>query len=128
MKVFYSDQSLDVVDWKVPSLFLAGPTPRNKNVPSWRPEALTILESLNYNGQVLIPERGDWKSLIEYTHQVEWEDTGLLNACRIVFWVPRNMETMPALTTNVEFGRFYQDLRMIYGRPDDADHIRYLDW
>ena len=35
---------------------------------------------------------------------------------------------MPAFTTNVEFGYWIHTGKVIYGRPDDARKIRYLDW
>lgn len=39
------------------SIFLAGPTPRSKEVQSWRPEALRILKNLGYDGQVYVKYR-----------------------------------------------------------------------
>lgn len=127
MKVFYSDEPLTKLNLYSPSLFLAGPTPRSKDVKGWRIDALKILESLNYDDQVLVPERRG-KILDDYTEQVEWEDEGLKNVWKIVFWIPRKLDTMPALTTNVEFGRFYEDIRTEYGRPNDAEKCKYLDW
>lgn len=126
MKVIYADTP--IVNVSRPSIFLAGPTPRSTEVKSWRPEALRILETLNFSGHVLVPERGDWSALTDYTYQVEWEDIGLWNCTKIVFWIPRNMATLPGLTTNVEFGRFAREKRTMYGRPDSAEHVRYLDW
>ena len=35
---------------------------------------------------------------------------------------------MPAFTTNVEFGRYIGSGRVVYGRPDNAEKCRYLDW
>lgn len=35
---------------------------------------------------------------------------------------------MPAFTTNVEFGYWLHSNKVIYGRPDDAVKIKYLDW
>lgn len=128
MKVYHSDQSIADLNWHDPSIFLAGPTPRANDVKSWRPEAVNILKKIDFKGNVLVPERRDWSTLKDYSEQVEWEDKGLLNAGSIVFWVPRNMETMPALTTNVEFGRFASQTRTLYGRPGVAEHCRYLDW
>ncbi len=59
-----------------------------------------------------------------------WEREALHNANVIVFWVPRNMKTMPALTTNTEYG--YWIVRnvdkVIYGRPDNSEKNKYLDW
>jgi hypothetical protein len=35
---------------------------------------------------------------------------------------------MPAITTNVEFGRYVGSGKCMYGRPDDSEKNRYLDW
>ena len=110
------------------SIFLAGPTPRSDDVPSWRPEALKILESMDFNGQVLIPENEGGGVKNDYMDQVEWEFWGLENCGCICIWVPRDMKTMPALTTNIEFGRYVGLGRVHYGRPDGAPHTSYLDW
>jgi hypothetical protein len=66
----------------------------------------------------------------DYTDQTEWEHAGLSKATVILFWVPRDMATMPALTTNVEFGLWIAETpeKVIYGRPDTAANVRYLDW
>ena len=113
------------------SIFLAGPTPRNKDVKSWRPTAIELLrDQLNFAGTVLIPERKDWSAKFDYTDQTEWEAAGLKHATAIVFWVPRQMDVMPALTTNVEFGFWMARApeKVLYGRPDSAVYVRYLDW
>lgn len=138
MQVLYADQpkfSEALITGQVEchdgrSLFLVGPTPRDKATPSWRPEALRLLEEMGYDGVVLVPERGDWESLPSYEHQVKWELDGLYFCEKIVCWVPRNMATMPALTTNVEFGYWLGRTpeRVLYGRPDDAEFVRYLDF
>ena len=39
-----------------PSIFLAGPTPRSNDIKSWREEAIKILEQLEFEGIVYIPE------------------------------------------------------------------------
>jgi len=127
MKTFYSDFPLDL-DLNQKSIFLAGPTPRSLSVKSWRPEALEILEELNYDGQVIVPERKVKQEHIDYITQVEWENYGTENCKILVFWIPRNIETMPAFTTNVEFGRYADSLRTFYGRPDGSPKNRYLDW
>lgn len=127
MKVLYSDQGIFTGGL---SIFLAGPTPRKPEVPSWRPEAIKILESFAFNGTVLVPERvGGWAKA-NYDDQVDWERAGLALATKIVFWVPRDMATMPALTTNVEFGYWVakSSERVLYGRPDSAPSTKYLDW
>jgi hypothetical protein len=110
------------------SLFLAGPTPRSKNVASWRPEAIRILGKIGFDGNVLVPERSDWTAANCYEHQIKWEWAGLDNCTLIVFWVPREMATMPALTTNVEFGLYVRSKPCLYGRPSSAVSCRYLDY
>ena len=124
MKISYSDKPLTV---EMNSIFLAGPTPRSSEVKSWRPEAINYLEKLEYSGQVIVPERENWEGT-DYIDQVEWENEGLNECSVIVFWVPRDLKTMPALTTNIEFGRFCQDTRILYGRPVNAPKNRYLAW
>ena len=109
------------------SIFLAGPTPRSKEIESWRPTAIQFLEELGYTGQVIIPERQVSAEHIDYDDQVEWELYGLEHCRNIVFWVPRKMPEMPALTTNVEFGLFVKSGKVFYGRPDNAYKCRYLD-
>ena len=112
------------------AIFLAGPTPRDSEVVSWRPEAVKILGDLGFNGTVVIPEGRDAIFQRDYLHQVEWERLGLLYSRVVLFWVPRCMRSMPALTTNVEFG-FCVASRpnaVIYGRPCGAFSTAYLDW
>lgn len=125
MKLNHSDEPLAI---EGASLFLAGPTPRRREVVSWRPEAIEILVRVGFEGTVLVPERRDWQHRFDYVDQVEWEFAGLERADAIVFWIPRDVELLPGFTTNVEFGRYVGSGRVIYGRPDGRPHNRYLDW
>jgi Nucleoside 2-deoxyribosyltransferase like len=125
VKIVYSD---DPLEFGRPSIFLAGPTPRRAEVPSWRPEALVLLRGLGFAGTVLVPERRDGWARFSYLDQVEWEYAGLEGCCVIAFWVPRDLQTLPGFTTNVEFGRYAGSGRCVYGRPESAPHTRYLDW
>lgn len=130
MIVVYSNHSIPAKAFDGHSLFLGGPTPRNANVQSWRPEALDILRSFSYKGHVLVPEWDNFNHQVDYLTQVGWERTGLMNVTRVVLWVPREMTNMPALTTNIEFG-YYLARRpdaVLYGRPEWASHCKYLDW
>jgi len=131
MHPFFSDQKVEW-DKSLPSIFLAGPTPRDLNVASWRAEALRILGELEFKGLVLVPERHNWQIRFDYTDQVEWEHEGLYRSSCVAFWVPRKMTTLPGLTTNVEFGALVgsknESRRVIYGRPEDSEKNRYLDW
>lgn len=127
MEIIYSDQK---PKFDKPSIFLAGPTYRkfDKVVEGsfWRKDALEILESLNFDGIVFVPERKFDK--FDYNDQVEWEYKCLEDSDVIVFWVPRDKEHLRAMTTNVEFGRYVGCLTTVYGRPDNSDNNRYLDW
>lgn len=68
-------------------------------------------------------------AIFDYMKQVEWEKWGLSNATKVVFWIPRSIKgKMPGFTTNIEFGRYIDSGRVLYGRPDWAEHIRYIDW
>jgi len=110
------------------SIFLAGPTPRSSDVQGWRQEALDILEEAKYSGVVFVPQDENWGWCGDYDLQVKWEWEALGRSARILFWVPRNLETMPAFTTNVEFGFMaaaWPD-RVVLGFPEDAPKTRYL--
>jgi hypothetical protein len=124
MNVIYAPDKIHFVGR---SIFLAGPTPRLPTVESWRPQAIEILDKLHFVGTVLVPENKDGPKF-DYITQVEWEGEGLENCSHIVFWVPRKIDTMPAFTTNVEFGSYVRSGRAIYGRPDNCPCNKYLDW
>jgi hypothetical protein len=133
MRVRYSDQPKFRSGL---SIFLAGPTPRVKPgqvsaQKSWRPEALEILERLEFEGTVLVPERTDWSAKFEYTDQTEWEWSGLHGATVIVFWVPRKVRKLPAFTTNIEFGHWIAEdaSKVLFGGPKFAERLnRYMTW
>lgn len=125
MIINYSDQ--DVMKGEK-SIFLAGPTPRGENVSSWRTDACKILDELGFNGIVYVPEYSSWKPKEDYVDQALWERSALEKATVILFWIPRELPDMPAFTTNVEFGYWLHSGKVIYGRPDDASKVKYLDW
>jgi 8-oxo-dGTP pyrophosphatase MutT (NUDIX family) len=110
------------------SVFLVGPTPRAETGgESWRPAMIEALRQAGYDGVVYVPETedGQWKH--SYTDQIAWEQKYLHQCDVVIAWVPRDLETMPAFTTNVEFGEFVASGKLIYGRPDGAPKTRYLD-
>ena len=145
MRVIYTNES---PKFDQPSIFLAGPSPRTKDQISWRIKALEILANVRINypglmvlnngwdGAVFVPEHNPAlastkleKPDFNYSNQVEWEYECLTKCSAIAFWVPRDVSNgWMGLTTNVEFGRFGGDPRTHYGRPNNADHIKYLDW
>ena len=147
MKIIYSDEELPYeysccgFDFKhnpitflndeyKNGIMLCGPTPRDDETESWRKSAIEYFKQFNFNGTIFIPERKDWSVKFEYLDQVEWELQVLESVCTVLFWVPRELEKMPAFTTNTEFGFMVRetDINMFYGRPDDAPKNRYLDF
>lgn len=125
MLVNYSDQ--EVIKGQK-SIFLAGPTPRDKNIKSWREYAIKKLEELGFDGVVYVPEFSDMKPKENYIDQANWERTALTEATVIMFWIPRSFPDMKGLTTNVEFGYWIHTDKVLYGRPDDSCKNKYLDW
>lgn len=108
------------------SLFLAGPSPRSPEDPNWRPEALKLLEEMGYDGVVFVPlpRNGVWSH--GYDDQVDWELRHLHMSDAIVFWVPRDVKRLPAFTTNVEYGMFFDSGKAVLGYPVEAQGMRYL--
>ena len=128
MQIVYANQE-PPAGWES-AIFLAGPTPRDAETSSWRPEALRILAHLGFRGVVFVPEAegGVWKH--NYDDQIEWEEKCLNLADVILFWVPRELTHMPGYTTNVEWGFWMgrDPLRLVLGYPKDAPRMRYLDY
>jgi nucleoside 2-deoxyribosyltransferase len=127
----YENSKVDVSSINEPSIFLAGPTVRGNqpHLTSWRFEAIEEFKRQGFKGSLIIPE------FIEKTESDKgknwiplWEYNGLKKCDCIMFWIPRTRELI-ALTTNMEFG-FWQGKepeKMVYGRPDDAYRMGYLD-
>jgi len=124
MKIVYATEDFPVSYTK--SIFLAGPTPRSSEVKSWRPEALRLLEGNGYDGVVFVPEPRDGNWALSYDQQVDWEDAALNQADCILFWVPRDLKTMPAFTTNHEHGEWFKSGKVVLGAPVNAPKMPYL--
>lgn len=106
-----------------PSIFLAGPTPRDEETVSWRPDAVEEFFRQKFKGTLYVPEG---KILENYDAMIEWEDERL-NVCDcIMFWVPRELKNMPAFTTNIEWGRWESSGKVVLGAPNDAPKMGYI--
>jgi len=123
MKIVYAPETWDVTDGH--RIFLAGPTPRSQSIASWRPNALKIFETLDYEGTILVPEDRSGLFKCSYDAQIEWEDFGLRNADCIMFWVPRSLPDMPAFTTNDEWGTWKRSGKCVWGNPPTAEKVSY---
>lgn len=139
MKQVYA---LEPVVYTQPSVFLAGPTPRSEDVSSWRP---SMVLSLNEAFSKSRARRGDYDVSQEpvafipedrsgtfhgnYDHQTEWEHLAI-DACDVLlFWVPRDLDTLPGFTTNVEFGYWLEKKKnVVLGYPPDSPKTTYLKW
>lgn len=116
-----------------PSVFLAGPTPRaDQPVASWRPDAIGELAAQwagPHRLTVLSPEsRGGFRAA-DYDDQVDWETDARQRADAILFWIPRDLASLPGFTTNVEFGLDVATGRAVLGCPPDCpnpERNRYL--
>ncbi|MGD6765953.1 HIT domain-containing protein [Streptomyces sp. BH097] len=116
-----------------PKVFLAGPTPRaGGDVESWRPAAVAELAAQwtdEHPLTVLSPESRGGKRAQHYDDQVGWETRARAAADAILFWIPRDLETLPGFTTNVEFGLDVVSGRAVLGVPPNCpnpERNRYL--
>ena len=125
MNVIYSMEDINIIG---KSVFLAGPIPRDNNATSWKNDAISIFLENGFEGTVLVPEKRNFVAKVDYMDEVHWDLEALEKCDLIVFWIPRKKPYMLGLTTNVEFGYYINKKRILYGRPNDADDIIYLDW
>jgi len=112
------------------SIFLAGPSPRSSTDKDWRQQALLQLQWWNFDGVVFVPlfRNGPGSQEFDFQAQCDWETKYLAMADCIVFWVPRDMKELPGLTTNVEWGMWFDSGKAVLGYPPEAEHMRYLHW
>ena len=86
------------------------------------------MKNIEFDGVIYVPEYSTPKPKEDYVDQASWEREALINATVIAFWIPRMIPDMPAFTTNVEFGYWIHSGKILYGRPNGASKIKYLDW
>jgi len=119
------------VDYRLPSVFLAGPTVRGNqpHLTSWRNEAIELFAEKCFSGNLIIPEFTNKYESDQHRYDLPiWEFEGLRKSDVIMFWIPRTRELI-GLTTNHELGYWMGRKRdkIVYGRPNDAYRMAYLD-
>ncbi len=73
-----------------------------------------------------MPEEASGSPKFDYDDQVEWEWEGIQTATIVLFWIPRELVTMPAMVTNVEYGFTIAGQNLAIGWPEDAPKNKYL--
>ena len=131
MKEIRYETPISQVDERMKTVFLAGPTVRvnQHNLTSWRFGAIELFKKFGFDGNLIIPEFEDKSESDQFRYDIPvWEYEGLQKAHVIMFWIPRTRELI-GLTTNHEHG-YWMALhreKMVYGRPNDAYRMTYLD-
>lgn len=126
MEIIYARQEYHETH---PAIYLAGPTPRSSEVHSWRPHALKTLEELHFTGLVIVPEEPDDGGLLPIyeDEQVFWEWQAMDHSNVLVFWIPRELKSLPGFTTNVEYGLYCRSGKIVLGYPEGSPKMRYLE-
>ncbi|MFD7787666.1 nucleoside 2-deoxyribosyltransferase domain-containing protein [Streptomyces nojiriensis] len=71
---------------------------------------------------VLSPESRHGERADRYETQVDWETDARAAATAILFWIHRDLRTLPGMTTNVEFGLDVSTSRAVLGCLTDCPH------
>lgn len=129
MQVIYAQEAIPNQIEK--SIFLAGPSLRpGQEGVSWRVKALQILELLEYDGTVFVPEArtGNFEDF-NWETQVQWETRCLRISDNIVFYINRNIDSgLLGLTTNDEWGYWKDSGKCVLITELDADKVTYQEW
>lgn len=132
MTIIRYEDKIEEIDQSKPIVFLTGPTVRGHQThlgPSWRLEAIELFREKGFDGTLILPEFSNKFESDKGRYDLPpWEHAGMELADIVMFWVPRTRELI-GLTTNFEFGYYIGKCRskVVYGRPNDAYRIDYLD-
>lgn len=134
MHVIYAQENFPEI--VVKTLYLAGPSPRSEEHPNWRIDALEILEQKGYDGIVFTPLLRDekfspsttFRTSKDFKVQVDWEQAAMNRSDIILFWVPRDLTSLPGFTTNVEFGQKVHRRNVVLGYPPEAPRTPFLGY
>ena len=107
------------------SIFLAGPT--LKNSQSWRLEAIKILERLNFDGIVYVPEFKNPNDKKICFDEYSWDKLGIMMSSVVVLWMPDFSLDMLKFVSLHEMKNWFNTGKVVYGRPENSKKTRYLD-
>lgn len=111
------------------AVYLCGPTPTDPEEPSWRPSAVAALRAA-WDGAarlaVFLPEPAAGASYPPYADQVAWEEEAMRRSDVVLFWIPRTMNRLPGLVSNIKWGVWYDSGRAVLGAPPEAERMAYL--
>jgi hypothetical protein len=105
IRVVYALQEFP--DPKIPSIFLAGPTPRKSYTPSWRPKAIKMAKRFKQELVIYSPEpkaADKWNP--DSDEHLNWRRAAMLRSRVILFWVDRKLSSMPGFRTNTDWGHW----------------------
>ncbi|MEC4570242.1 nucleoside 2-deoxyribosyltransferase domain-containing protein [Streptomyces virginiae] len=111
------------------AVYLCGPTPTDPAEPSWRPGAVDALRSAWCGGGrlvVFVPEPVPGGGYPAYGEQIAWEEDAMRRSDVILFWIPRDMATLPGLVSNIKWGSWCDSGRAVLGAPPEAERMAYL--
>lgn len=105
----------------VAAIYLVGPVPRKTGEVRWHLEAIAALQAYRFDGAVIVPRTLDERAIQESDErQLSWEFQAQCRADVLLFWVPRDLVDMPGLTTNLEWGMWYDTGKVVIGIPPGA--------
>ncbi|MDR1026736.1 MAG: nucleoside 2-deoxyribosyltransferase domain-containing protein [Lactobacillus sp.] len=125
MKLFNKITQKDTTA-NTPSIFIAGPIMAmdGSRQDKWQRQALKMLDDMGYEGHIYVPELTP-----EYTtNNIDWEVEHLTKAKCIMFWIPRDLKTLPAFTSNIEFGEWMNSGKVVLGFPPEAENMFYISY
>lgn len=102
------------------SIFLFGIKRNGKYETSWMEEACEKLEEKGFKGIVYIPSGKD--------EDRDWEVEAMANASVLACWVQEDVQTDKWWAMPFDLGKIFETGKVIYGRPDDMDMSRHIDW
>lgn len=119
---------------EIPRVFLAGPTPRAPEASpeplSWRRHMVRLIQREPPSWIVSVPEDSGFGAprAADPEDQDRWEWKALADADVVLFWIPRDLNTLPDFTTNIEFGLCIErdPQRVVLGVPPGTPKCRYL--